>query len=81
LGGLLVLAGLGYATDSVGAVLSSNAWTDISAFTFLGEFLLAVWLVVRARHVATVAATLEGAPSAGRATDMIPVQTSPRTSV
>ena len=45
LGALIAISGLGYATDSLGAVLSQGAWTDISAFTFIGEFLLALWLV------------------------------------
>jgi hypothetical protein len=61
LGALLVIAGLGYATDSFGVALSQDPWTDISAFTFLGEFLLALWLVVRARGVAAGAAALESA--------------------
>ena len=52
LGVLLVISGLGYATDSLGAVLSQGPWTDISSFTFLGEFLLALWLVIRARRIA-----------------------------
>jgi hypothetical protein len=52
LGVLLVVAGLGYAVDSLGVVLSSGAWTDISSFTFLGELLLAVWLVAKARRIA-----------------------------
>jgi hypothetical protein len=51
LGVLIVIAGLGYATDSLGAVLSLGSWTDISSFTFLGEFLLALWLVIRARRI------------------------------
>jgi hypothetical protein len=51
LGVLIVIAGLGYATDSLGAVLSLGSWTDISSFTFLGEFLLALWLVSRARRI------------------------------
>lgn len=51
LGVLLAIAGLGYATDSLGAVLSQNSWTDISSFTFLGEFLLALWLLIRARRI------------------------------
>ena len=38
LGALLAVAGLGYATDSLGAVLSQGNWTDISSFTFIGEF-------------------------------------------
>jgi hypothetical protein len=60
LGVLLAIAGLGYATDSVGAVLSEDSWTDISAFTFLGEFLLALWLVIRARRIADSVAASEG---------------------
>ena len=55
LGALLAIAGLGYAADSLGAVLSQGAWTDISSFTFLGEFLLALWLVIRARRIAASA--------------------------
>ena len=47
LGVLLGIAGLGYAIDSVGATLSRTTWTSISSFTFLGEFLLALWLVAR----------------------------------
>lgn len=71
LGALLVIAGLGYAADSFGAVLSQSSWTDISAFTFLGEFLLALWLVIRARAVAAGAAELEAAPTPRRETDAI----------
>ena len=56
---LLAISGLGYATDSLGAVLSPGAWTDISSFTFLGEFLLALWLVIRARSIATTASAIE----------------------
>ena len=52
LGVLLVISGLGYATDSLGAVLSQGSWTDISSFTFIGEFLLALWLLIRARYIA-----------------------------
>jgi hypothetical protein len=52
LGALLAVAGLGYAIDSVGVVLSQGAWTDISSFTFIGEFLLALWLLIRARRIA-----------------------------
>jgi hypothetical protein len=52
LGVLIVISGLGYAADSLGAVLSQGRWTDISAFTFIGEFLLALWLLIRARSIA-----------------------------
>ena len=60
LGVLLAISGLGYATDSLGAVLSQSPWTDISRFTFIGEFLLALWLVIRARQIAIMASALEG---------------------
>ena len=63
LGALLVLAGLGYATDSMGAVLSLGSWTDISSFTFIGEFLLAIWLLIRARRIAATASALEDSRS------------------
>ncbi|TCC46325.1 DUF4386 domain-containing protein [Kribbella pittospori] len=70
LGVLLVIAGLGYATDSLGAVLSQSPWADISAFTFLGEFLLALWLVIRARRIAATAAALEATPHARTLDDL-----------
>jgi Domain of unknown function (DUF4386) len=62
LGVLLVIAGLGYATDSMGAVLSLGLRTDISSFTFIGEFLLALWLLIRARRIAVTASALEEQP-------------------
>lgn len=51
LGVLLAVAGLGYMIDSVGAILLQGAWADVSSFTFIGEFLLALWLLIRARHL------------------------------
>jgi Domain of unknown function (DUF4386) len=51
LGVLLAIAGAGYVIDSFGGVLSGGAWTDISRFTFLGEFLLALWLVIWGRRL------------------------------
>lgn len=50
LGVLLAIAGLGYLVDSFGAVFSRGAWTDVSSFTFIGEFLLALWLVIWGRR-------------------------------
>ena len=41
-GALLAIAGLGNAADSMVAVLSSGSRTDISSFTFIVEFLLAL---------------------------------------
>jgi len=51
LGVLLGIAGLGYGFDSFGAVLLPDLSTKISSFTFVGEFLLAVWLVVWGRRI------------------------------
>jgi hypothetical protein len=44
-------------------VLSESSWTDISAFTFLGEFLLALWLVIRARRIADSVEASEAVPT------------------
>ena len=52
--------------DSFGAALSEGPWTDITTFTFLGEFLLALWLVIRAGSVAAGAAEFEGTPAPRR---------------
>ena len=49
LGFLLGIAGVGYVIDSVTAVLGEP--TNLSAITFIGEFLLAIWLLMRGRHV------------------------------
>jgi hypothetical protein len=57
---LLAIAGLGYATDSLGAVVSQGSSTPISSFTFLGEFLLALWLRIRARSIAVSASRFHG---------------------
>ena len=62
LGALLAVAGLGYATDSLGVVLFQGAWTDISSFTFIGEFLLALWLLIRARRIAVSTSSLDVEP-------------------
>lgn len=49
LGLLLGIAGAGYVFDSVSAVLGQP--TNLSAITFVGEFLLAIWLLTRGRRV------------------------------
>ncbi len=64
LGVLIAISGAGYAIDSFGAVLSEGAWTDVTSFTFLGEFLLALWLVIRSRHIAD-ASDVNAAPTRG----------------
>jgi Domain of unknown function (DUF4386) len=50
LGVLLAVAGAGYAFDSGVAVLAPDAVPAVSSVTFLGEFLLALWLVTRGRR-------------------------------
>jgi hypothetical protein len=62
LGALIAISGLGYAADSLGAVLSQGSWTDISAFTFIGEFLLALWLLIRARSIAVRTSAVNDEP-------------------
>ncbi|MEU8413473.1 DUF4386 domain-containing protein [Amycolatopsis japonica] len=54
LGVLLVIAGLGYVIDSFGVMLYPGGWTDVSTYTFLGEFLLALWLVIWGRRVTSI---------------------------
>jgi hypothetical protein len=51
LGALVLVAGSGYIVDSLGTFLSRGSWTDVSTFTFVGEFLLAVWLVMWGRRI------------------------------
>jgi hypothetical protein len=45
IGALLVVAGIGYAFDTVVAVLALDLAVSVSMFTFLGELLLALWLL------------------------------------
>jgi len=47
IGLLLVVAGIGYAFDTFHDVLRPETTLTVSSVTFLGEFLLAVWLVTR----------------------------------
>ena len=55
LGVLLAVAGLGYVIDTFGALLSQGTWTDVSSFTFIGEFLLGLWLVIWGRRLSSEA--------------------------
>ena len=50
---LLVVAGAGYAFDSGAAVLGLEL-PRVAAFTFLGELLLALWLLVAGRRLRAV---------------------------
>ena len=51
LGVLLAVAGLGYMFDSLSAALTHGSSTPVSSFTFVGEFVLALWLVIFGRRV------------------------------
>ncbi|WP_433158703.1 DUF4386 domain-containing protein [Kribbella sp. CA-247076] len=49
LGVLLAVAGLGYVVDSMGVFFAVEL--TVSTYTFLGELLLAIWLLIRARQL------------------------------
>ena len=52
LGALLVAAGLVDAVDAFGSVLFVDYQANVAAFTFLGELVLIVWLLVKGRRLA-----------------------------
>lgn len=52
LGVLLAIAGFGYVFDTVVRVLARGSSSDVSAITGMGEFVFALWLVIRGRCVA-----------------------------
>jgi hypothetical protein len=52
-GVLLLVAGAGYGFDTVGAVLAADL-PPVSVFTFLGELLLALWLLTAGRRLRAV---------------------------
>lgn len=60
LGPLLALAGVGYLVDSTVAVLTGDSSPVMSMYTFVGEFALAVWLVVHGRRKSTSWVTAPG---------------------
>ena len=51
IGILLVVAGLGYLTDSFGVVLIPDYPVSIAQFTFVGEAALMCWLLIKGRRV------------------------------
>jgi hypothetical protein len=59
LGVLLAVAGFGYLFDSVAVALRGSS-PEVSTYTFLGEFLLALWLVTFTRHRLGAAARSAG---------------------
>ena len=62
LGILLVVAGFGYAFDTMAAVLSAGSLPAVSTATFVGESLLAVWLLVRGHRLAPDHPSFDAAP-------------------
>ena len=55
IGGLLVVAGLGYLVDSFGVLLVSDYSISVGSVTFVGEALLMLWLLVRGRRLTAAA--------------------------
>ncbi len=56
LGVLLVVAGAGYALDTFVSLFTADPPFTVATVTFVGELLLAVWLVVRGRRISLPAA-------------------------
>jgi len=50
-GVLLAIAGLGYVFDTALRVLVRGSSSDVSAMTGIGEFVFALWLVIRGRRI------------------------------
>jgi Domain of unknown function (DUF4386) len=63
LGVLIAIAGLGYIYDSIGQFVSGGSWTQVSTVTFIGEFLLALWLVLRGRCITVSQPVLRAEPA------------------
>ena len=52
LGALLAIAGFGYIFDTVVRALVEGSSSNVSAITGMGEFVFALWLVIRGRRIA-----------------------------
>jgi len=63
LGVLVAIAGLGYVYDSIGQFVSGGSWTQVSTVTFIGEFLLALWLVIWGRRITVSQPALRAEPA------------------
>ncbi|SEQ34018.1 DUF4386 domain-containing protein [Piscibacillus halophilus] len=50
LGGLIIIAGLGYLIDSLALILFGSYSFELSVYTFIGELLLIIWLFIRGRN-------------------------------
>jgi hypothetical protein len=58
LGVLLGIAGFGYVFDTVVRTLVRGSSSDVSAITGMGEFVFALWLIIRGRRVNVSASEL-----------------------
>lgn len=65
IGVLLAIAGVGYTFDSFVTVFTEGTPFAISTVTFLGEFLLALWLLIRGRRLSALRVRREP-PGSGR---------------
>jgi uncharacterized protein DUF4386 len=54
LGVLLAIAGFGYVFDTVVRALVQGSSSDVSSITGMGEFVFALWLVIRRRRIASL---------------------------
>ena len=61
---LVAIDGLSYAVDTFGTVLSPGPWTDTATFTFIGELLLGLWLVIRGRRLTVTEPGAHSRPTA-----------------
>jgi len=51
LGLLVAVAGVGYLVDGFAALLFADYAVSVGAFTFVGEFLLMLWLLIKGRNI------------------------------
>lgn len=51
IGVLLIVAGLGYFADSFGKILTTHYTLTIAMFTFVGEFLFMLWLLLKGSKI------------------------------
>jgi hypothetical protein len=65
---LLVIAGLGYAADSFILFLVPDYVATAALFTFVGELVLALWLVIRGKTIPATTDTRTSRPSGHRET-------------
>jgi hypothetical protein len=54
LGVLVAVAGAGYLVHSFAALLFTGYGVSVGAFTFVGEFLLMLWLLIKGRTISAI---------------------------